>query len=113
MLVRQLVSVSNATIATAKNVWKLEGTFHMIENNVLGLRHVATMEAVELRIEEEVNGFFNGLDDLLSGRLTLSLVSESFYFFGLCLASELCSTCTVTDWTRNSQTPREGDFGSD
>ena len=37
MLVRQLVSVSNATIATAKNVWKLEGTFHMIENNVLGL----------------------------------------------------------------------------
>ena len=34
-------------------------------------------------------------------------------FFGLCLTSELCSTCTMTDWTRNSQTPREGDFGSD
>ena len=77
MMVRQLVSVSNATIATAKNVRKLTGAFHMLENNVLGLRHVATMEAVVLRIEEEVNGFFNGLDDLLSGRLTLSLVSES------------------------------------
>ena len=35
------------------------------------------------------------------------------YIFGLCLTSELCSTGTVTDWTRNSQTPRELDFGSD
>ena len=35
------------------------------------------------------------------------------FFFGLCLTSELCSTGIVTDWTRNSQTPREGDFESD
>ena len=34
-------------------------------------------------------------------------------FFGLCLTSELCPTGIVTDWTRSSQTPREGDFGSD
>ena len=34
-------------------------------------------------------------------------------FFGLCLISELCLTSIVTDWTRNSQTQREGDFGSD
>ena len=33
--------------------------------------------------------------------------------FGLCLTSELCLTCAVTDLTRNSQTPREDDFGSD
>ena len=33
-------------------------------------------------------------------------------FFTLCLTSELCLTGAVTDLTRNSQTPREGDFGS-
>ena len=34
-------------------------------------------------------------------------------FFCLCLTSELCPAGTVNDWTRNSQTPREGDFESD
>ena len=40
-------------------------------------------------------------------------IVEYRIFFGLCLTSKLCSTGIVTDWTRNSQTPREGDFGSD
>ena len=35
------------------------------------------------------------------------------WLFSLCLMSELCPTSIVTDWTRNSQTPREGDFGSE
>ena len=34
-------------------------------------------------------------------------------FSCLCFTSELCSTSAVTDWTRSSHTPREGDFGSD
>ena len=33
-------------------------------------------------------------------------------FFGPRLTSELCPTGIVTDWTRNSQTPWEGDFVS-
>ena len=34
-------------------------------------------------------------------------------FFGPCLTSKLCQSGTMTDWTRNIQTRREGDFGSD
>ena len=48
---------------------------------------------------------------LMCERMTTSL--GAYFFFGLCLTSELCSTGTVADWTRNSQTPREVDFGSD
>ena len=48
----------------------------MLEANILSLGHVSKLEAVVLAVVEEVQQFFSGLDDLLSGRLTLSLVSE-------------------------------------
>ena len=33
-------------------------------------------------------------------------------FIGACLTYKLCLMGAVTHWTRNSQTPREGDFES-
>ena len=48
----------------------------MLEANTLSLNHVSKLEVLVLSVIEEVQEFFSGLDDLLSGRLTLSLVSE-------------------------------------
>ena len=53
-------------------------------------------------------------DSLFRHQPALSNVQvRATHSFGLCLTSELCLTSAVTDWTSNSQTPREGDFGSD
>ena len=70
-LVRQLVSVSNASALNSKNIRRLRGVLVMHEANIL-----SKLEAVVLSVMEEVQEFFSGLDDLLSGHLTLSLVSE-------------------------------------
>ena len=51
--------------------------------------------------------YFNQGDIPKQGR------AQSTVFWGLCLTSELCLTSAETDWTINSQTPREGDFGSE
>ena len=75
-LVRQLVSVSNASALNSQNIRRLRGALVMLEANILSLGHVSKLEAVVLAVVEEVQQFFSGLDDLLSGRLTLSLVSE-------------------------------------
>ena len=79
-LVRQLVSVSNASALNSQNIRRLRGALVMLEANILSLGHVSKLEAVVLAVVEEVQQFFSGLDDLLSGRLTLSLVSEEVVY---------------------------------
>ena len=68
--------MSNASALNSQNIRRLRGALVMLEANILSLSHVSKLQAVVLSVVEEVQEFFSGLDDLLSGRLTLSLVSE-------------------------------------
>jgi len=74
MLVRNLASVTNETIKVARNVEKLKGAIQTITQTTETLRHVSILEASVLGITEEVHQFFQGLEFLLGGRVTLSLV---------------------------------------
>ena len=68
--------MSNASALNSQNIRRLHGALFMLDANILSLSHVSKLQAVVLSVVEEVQEFFSGLDDLLSGRLTLSLVSE-------------------------------------
>ena len=68
--------MSNTSALNSQNIRRLRGALVMLDANILSLSHVSKLEAVVLSVVEEVQEFFSGLDDLLSGRLTLSLVSE-------------------------------------
>ena len=75
LLVRTLRSVTNQTVLIEKNVQKLRGAIDIIAGNVETLGHVTVLEAAVIGITEETTGFFLGLEALLAGRVTLSLVS--------------------------------------
>ena len=50
LLVKQMVSVTNATVVTAKNVEKLRGAVDLINAHAVTMRHVTTLEACVIGI---------------------------------------------------------------
>ena len=76
LLVKQMVSVINATVVTAKNVEKLHGAVDLINVHAVTMKHVTTLEACVMGISTQISRFFSGLDTLLSGHLSLSLVKN-------------------------------------
>ena len=50
LLVKQMVSVTNATVLTVKNVEKLRGAVDLINAHVVTMKHVMTLEACVMSI---------------------------------------------------------------
>ena len=69
-------SVTNATVVTAKNVEKLCGAVDLINAHAVTMKHVTTV-ACMMGISAHISHFFSGLDTLLSGHLSLSLVKKN------------------------------------
>ena len=77
LLIKQMVSVTNATIVTAKNLEKLRGAMDLINAHAVTMRHVTTLEACVIGITTQTSRFFSGLDTLLSCHLSLNLVRKN------------------------------------
>lgn len=70
----QLVSLTNSTVKTGKDIRKLKGAVDMIASRQTDLRELSSLESVFLSIDNESNNLFGGLDVLLSGRLSPRLL---------------------------------------
>jgi hypothetical protein len=86
LFARQLVSVTNTSAKNYKNAKLLRGATELMETDILSLRQINRLEALILRTQSESRSLFAGLEALLSGRLSLLLVSEKevsreFYSF--------------------------------
>ena len=86
LFARQLVSVMNTSAKNYKNAKLLRGATELMETDILSLRQINRLEALILRTQSESRSLFAGLEALLSGRLSLLLVSEKevsreFYSF--------------------------------
>jgi hypothetical protein len=75
LFARQILSVTNATITSVKNLRILKGAIDVIKADVTSLIHVLKLETAVTRMLGKTTSFFNGLETLLSGRLSLGLVS--------------------------------------
>ena len=89
LLVKQMVSVTNATVVTVKNVEKLRGAVDLINAHAVTMKHVTTLEACVMGISTQTSRFFSGLDTLLSGHLSLSLVKKNV---AVCCSLTSCSS---------------------